>query len=278
MVLSIIKKYSTVIFGMMLVAIAFDLIIYPMGIVTGGTNGLSIIVNKAFGISASLFIQIFYAIMLLLSFIVLGSRKTKNFILGSILYPVFVDLFQNITHIIKLDYKDAMLMYLVAAVILGIGEGLIFKHDYACGGTDILKKIISEKFHIQMGKCVFVIDVLIVVMGGFIFGIREVMYAIIILYVSSTITDKVILGISSKKMFYIMTNKPKEVKECIVKELNTGVTELGVLGGYTLEKQKIIMCVISTREYLKLEDKVNEIDPNSFFVITDTYHMYHGTE
>jgi len=269
-------RYLQVILGMALVAISFNLIIYPMEIVVGGTNGIAIILNKLFNLDASLFIQIFYIAMLLLSLIVLGIKKTKNVVLGSLIYPIFIDIFSTITNYIKLDYTNKLLMFLVAAVLMGIGEGLIFKNGFICGGTDVIKKIMNEKMHIQIGKCVFIIDALIVVSGGFIFGIKTVLYAIIIIYISSTITDKVMLGISSKKMFYIMTKKPKEVKECITKELKAGVTELGVVGGYTDEKQKIIMCVISTRDYIKLENRVNQIDSSAFFVITDTYHMYHN--
>lgn len=272
------SKYIQVIAGMILVAIAFNLIIYPMKIVIGGTNGIAIIVNKIFSLNANVFIEIFYVVTLVLSFIVLGAKKTRNAILGSILYPLFVELFSKISEVIILDYNNALLMYFVAAMIMGVGEGLIFKHDYVCGGTDIIKKILSEKLHIQMGQCVFMIDASIIALGGFIFGIRSALYAIIIVFISSKITDRVILGISAKKMFYIMTSKPQEVKECITNDLKTGVTELGVLGGYTSERQKIIMCVISTRDYIKLERKVNDIDSEAFFVITDTYHTHHKTE
>jgi uncharacterized membrane-anchored protein YitT (DUF2179 family) len=271
-------KYLEPIIGMMLVAIAFNLIIEPMKIAVGGTNGIAVIFEKIFNIEPALFIQLFYVFTLLLSVIILGFKKTRNVLLGTVLYPLFVELFRNITQYIKLDYSDKLLMFLVAAALIGVGEGLIFKNGFACGGTDIIKRIITEKLKIQMGKCVFLIDTIIVISGGFVFGIRTMLYAIIIIYISSKITDKVILGISSKKMFYIMTNKPQEVKEYITQELKYGITELGALGGYTDTKQKILMCVIPTRDYIKLEDRVNDIDPSSFFVITDTYHTYHNGE
>ncbi len=271
-------KYVEPIIGMILVAIAFNLIIEPMKIAVGGTNGIAVILEKLFNIEPALFIQLFYVFTLLLSVVVLGFKKTRNVLLGTVLYPIFVEIFKNITNYIKLDYDDKLIMFLVAAALIGVGEGLIFKNGFACGGTDIIKRIINEKLKIQMGKCVFLIDTIIVISGGFVFGIRTLLYAIIIIYISSTITDKVMLGISAKKMFYIMTNKPREVKEYITQELKYGITELGALGGYTDTKQKILMCIIPTRDYIKLEDRVNDIDPSSFFVITDTYHTYHNGE
>ena len=46
-------------------------------------------------------------------------------------------------------------------------------------------------------------------------NISNILYAIIGLYVSSYITDKVLLGISECKTFYRVTDKEKEVNEFI---------------------------------------------------------------
>lgn len=268
--------YFEFIIGMIIVAVAFDLFITPLKIVIGGTNGMAVIIDELFNISPSIFITVFYAFAFILNIIVFGLKKSYNLIIGAILYPLFVELFSNLTSYIVLDYtNNSMLMYIIAAVLIGLGNGLIYKRGYICGGTDVIKKILNEKLKIPMGKCAFIFDTIVVISGGFIFGMTSVLYAIIILYISSKITDVVILGISSKKMFYIMTYKPDEIRECIVKDLKHGVTELNAIGGYTGDKTHILMCVIPTRDYLKLEKKVNEIDKKAFFLITDSYHLYH---
>lgn len=270
------SKYLSLILGVVIIAIAFDLFIHPLKIVIGGTSGLAVIANELFNVKITTFIEIFYIAALLLNLIVLGIKGTKNVVIGSILYPIFIRLFENIPSYIEIDYTNKLLIFLVSSVLIGIGNGLIYKNDFICGGSDVIKKIINEKLKIPMGKAVFIIDAIIVVSGGFIFGIESILYAIIILYISSKITDKVILGISTKKMFYIMTSKPDEVRSMITKELNCGVTEINAIGGYSSEKNHILMTVISTRDYIKLETRVNEIDSCAFFLITDLYHVYHG--
>lgn len=269
------RKYLEVILGMMLVAISFDLFISPLKIVIGGTNGIAVIINQIFKIDTSLFIAIFYAFSLILNIIFFGLKGTKNLILGSIFYPILVSLFETLPNYVVLDYNNKLLLYLVASVLMGIGNGLIYKNNYIAGGVDVIKKVINERFKVSMGVCAFIIDTIIVLSGGFIFGIKSILYAIIILYISSKITDKIILGISTKKMFYIMTIKPDEVRNAIVKELKCGITELDAVGGYTENKNHILMCVIPTRDYIKLKAKVNSIDEKAFFLITDSYHMYH---
>lgn len=270
-------KYIEIILGMIIIAIAFDLFINPLKIAVGGTNGLAVVISAIFDINASTFILAFYAFALILNLIIFKVKGTKSVVLGSIAYPIFVKIFSDITTYISLDYSNKLLMYLFAAVLLGLGNGLVYKHGYICGGMDVIKKILNEKIKISMGTATLIIDGIIVLSGGFIFGLESILYAIIIVYISSKITDKVILGISNEKMFYIMTDKPDEVRKCITFELKCGITELEGIGGYTNSKNHILMVVISTRDYIKLEKKVNEIDEFAFFLITDSYHMYHGS-
>jgi len=99
-------KYLEPIIGMMLVAIAFNLIIEPMKIAVGGTNGIAVIFERLFNIEPALFIQLFYIFTLLLSVIILGFKKTRNVLLGTVLYPLFVEIFRNISQYIKLDYDE----------------------------------------------------------------------------------------------------------------------------------------------------------------------------
>ena len=42
------------------------------------------------------------------------------------------------------------------------------------------------------------------------------------------------------------------------------------------EKQKMLMCVIPTREYYRLKEGISNIDKDSFFVITDSYEVKGG--
>ena len=61
-----------------------------------------------------------------------------------------------------------------------------------------------------------------------------------------------------------------------MEKLGHGVTIFPVKGGYTNENQKMLMCVIPTREYYKLKEGISKIDEESFFVITDSYEVKGG--
>ena len=102
------------------------------------------------------------------------------------------------------------------------------------------------------------------------------MYSMISLYIISMMTDKVILGISQRKAFYIVTNEESKVKKFVMEELKHGVTELRAAGGFTGKNKAVLMCIIPTSEYYSFKEGIHQIDKNAFFVVTDAYEVYGG--
>ena len=89
-------------------------------------------------------------------------------------------------------------------------------------------------------------------------------------------TDKVLLGISDSKAFYIIAEEEEKIREYVLKELGHGVTIFDTKGGFMKEKQKLLFCVIPTKEYYRLKMGIHEIDPKAFFVATDAYEVSGG--
>ena len=112
---------------------------------------------------------------------------------------------------------------------------------------------------------------LLIICSGFTYGIESSLYAIVSLLVSSYVTDKVIMGISDNKVFYIITSKPLEVRDYVMDKLHYSITMLKVRGGYTNKKKKMLMCVVPTIEYIELKNIIKEIDKDAFFLIVDIY-------
>ena len=263
-------------FGCLLVALAFNLFMAPHNLVAGGVSGLSLILKHYFGISPTIVIYTANFLLLVLSYFVLGKDQTKLTILGSILFPLFVSLTANLSTYVSFKESELLLIAIFGGVLQGLGSGLIFKVGYSTGGTDILNMIVAKLFKISLGRSMLFTDGLIILSGAFVFGLNNLMYSIIILYIISFMTDKVVLGISDAKAFYIITNQDKKVKEYIINTLHHGVTSIKAKGGYEEAKENVLMCVIPTREYYKLKEGIHQIDPKAFFVVTDSYEVKGG--
>ena len=271
-----IKELIEFIIGCFLVALAFNLFMSPNNLVAGGVSGFSLILKHFFGLNPSTIISVANILLIIVSFLVLGKEKTKMTILGSILFPVFVSLTEHLSTYISFKESEMILIAVFGGVLQGLGAGLIFRAGYSTGGTDILNMIVSKIFKISLGNSMFFTDGTIIVIGAFVFGFNHLMYSLIILYLISTLTDKVVLGISDSKAFYIITSKEKEVKDFVINELKHGVTEFNAKGGYNSENQTVLMSVIPTREYYKLKEGIHNIDKNAFFVAMDSYEVKGG--
>ncbi len=263
------KRYIFLLLGTLVYAIAYNLFFFKNNIVYGGASGISIILQNL--IDPSLTILILNIFFLILSFFLLGKRKTIDSVVGSILFPLFVKLTADIGNYIIIDNSDLLLITIIGGVCVGVASGIVFKSGFTTGGTDILNQIVSKYFKISIGSSMLLIDGIIVLIGGFFFGWTRVLYAIIVLYIINILVDKVVLGISKNKAVYITTDKDEEVIDYLLKELKLGITLIETRGGYTNKKDQIIMCVVPTSEYFKVSEGVEQIDSKAVVLVTDAY-------
>lgn len=268
-------RYAQFLFGVVLVAVSFNVLVMPSKIVYG-MNGVGVMLNSVFSIDPSLIILIGSLILLVLSRILLGRKQTAMSVVGSLLLPLLIKLTENFGEFIKFDDGDPLLIVIMGAVLTGLGLGFVFKSGFSTGGTDILNQIVAKYFKMSIGKAMFFTDGVIVACSILVFGWTKFMYSIISLYIISMMTDKVILGISNSKAFYIITKHELEVKKFITDYLSHGVTILEARGGYTGKAEKVIMCIIPTKEYYIAKEGIHNIDPDAFFVVTDSYEVYGG--
>lgn len=269
------KRYTQFILGIILTAVSYNLFMLPSAVVYG-VGGLGVMFKQLFNWNPSVVIFIGSVILLILSFILLGFDKTKNSIIGSLLYPVFVSLTEWVPQYVNLEEADPIIIVIFGAVIAGFGLGLIFKSGFTTGGTDILNQIVSKYFKMSLGTSMFFTDGVIIASSVFVFGWTKLMYSLISLYIISIMTDKVILGISQSKAFYIITEHETEIKRYITNTLKHGVTVLDGRGGYTGNNQKVIMFIVPTKEYFVVKEGIYQIDQEAFFIVTDAYEVSGG--
>lgn len=268
-------RYSQFLLGIALIAISFNLLVEPSQVVYG-MNGIGVMLKNLYSFDPSLVILIGSLFLLILSFFTLGKSKTINSVVGSLLVPFFIKLTEDIDRYIKISNDDIFLIVIIGAAATGFGLGLVFKSGFSTGGTDILNQIFAKYFKTSIGTAMFFTDGLIIASSIFVFGFTNFMYSSVSLYIISFMTDKVILGISQSKAFYIITNHEIAVKRFIMEYLNHGITVIDAKGGYTGDRKKVIMCVIPTKEYYIAKEGIHNIDPNAFFVVTDSYEVFGG--
>lgn len=267
------QRYCLFIIGMYISALNFNLFFSKYNIVTGGSAGLSIIFKYLYDFDQSKFVLYISLALLVLSFFLLGVKSTLRSTVGTILYPLFIKITTYPASFINIESDSFLILMIYGGLLSGLSLGMIMKTGFTTGGFNILYQIMNKYFNFSIGKASLVVNSIIIIFGALIFGIPNGIYAVIALYISSFIADRIILGISHSKTFYIITDKEDEVKHYILEKLCHGVTVVNVKGGQYNNKKKMLMCVVPTKEYFSLKEVVLQIDKDAFFLITDSYEV-----
>lgn len=273
---NLVLRYIILSFCMFCSALLFNLVQLPTNLVSGGTSGVAIILDEIFHFNPAITILSLSIVLLLFSFVFLGFAKTTGSVVATILYPVFVDLTEPIVTQIPIDTSDLLLIAIFVGVASGIITGITYKIGFNDGGFSIVSQILYQYFHISISTSSLYINGIIVLVGGAIFGWTMVMYAVIVIYIKSVLMDRVILGISHNKTFYVITSEEERVKQYIMKELKHGVTVFPVKGGFESKRRHVLMTVVPNRDYFKLTEGVKEIDASAFFIASDSYQASGG--
>lgn len=269
---ALIRRYIVFVFAILLYAITYNIFFVKTDLILGGSGGIALLFKNY--LSPSITIGLLSILSVCLSIMFMDKKFVINSIVGSILCPLFVELTKDIS--INISTDDMMLVAICAGVLMGLSNGLSSKTGLSTGGIDTIIHILSKNLKRSQGILYLIVNGIIILSGAYQYGYRTILYALIVLYIVSIITDKVVLGISNNKTFFVVTDRVKDVKEYLLENLSQGVTVLDAIGGYTNNKQEVLMVVIPTIEYFKAKEGILEIDPDAFITITDSYQVYGG--
>ena len=274
----IIFKGISFVFGVFLLAMCYNILLLPNNFVVGGMSGLAIVLQSLLGWNATSFIYVSSIALLIVSFIFLGKQTTSNTIIGSLLYPLMISITSPIAKCILeiMDVEEILVLVVLSGFFYGVAHGIIYKMGYTTGGGDVIMQLLSKYVKISTARANFMYSFIIILLSGYVFGISSMIYSIIILIINNMLIDKIIVGISNSKVFFICTQKPKEVKELIHNEYESGFTILPTKSSYFHKQGELIMVVVPNRLYYSIRNRVLDIDPKAFFIINDCYEVGGG--
>lgn len=268
----LLRKYVIILLGAVLMALSVNFIYEPMGLVTGGVSGLAIVIKYLTqtiiegGIPLWLFTVLCNVPLFLISakmkglkFLVSAAFGTITFVLALMVIPIY-----------DMKMEDYLLGAILGGVIGGIGIGLVFSVQASTGGTDLLASVIhTKKRHISIPQILTFIDGFIILAGAITFGLGNALYAVIAVFITSKVSDGILEGLKFAKMAYIISDQYKEIADAIMNQLGRGVTGIGATGMYSNKDRRMLFCVVSKKEIVKIIEIAQKIDQKSFVIISD---------
>ena len=255
--------------GSALYAGAVNLFTVPNNIAPGGVTGIATIFNHLFGLPIGTMILIINIPLFLIGAKVMGFRFLGKTAVATVLVSVFIDV--SAPFIDRFAYtSDSLLASVYGGVLSGAGLAIIFLRGGTTGGTDILARVIHRyKPHFSMGRLILILDAIIITGAGIAYrSVDSALYAVIVIFASSVVIDRVLFGADAGKAVYVMSKKSEEITKAIMERMGRGVTLLDGHGAYTGQKKTIILCVVRKHETTRLRRLVDEIDPDAFMLIS----------
>jgi uncharacterized membrane-anchored protein YitT (DUF2179 family) len=272
-----VRDYFLIVLAALIQAVSLRLFFIPANLASGGVSGISQLINHFTGWPVGLMILIGNLPLFALGWRFLGgyrfALRTAVFIFT---YSIFTDLLVNTalfgangagTALIDDLQGDIFLNSLYGAIVSGIGYGLVYRSRGTSGGSDILARILNHYRGTPMTQSYLMVDTIVILGAGFVFGWKAALYAMIALYVSGLAAETTLEGGGTVRTAMIVTSEPEAVSNRVLEELQRGVTVLEGTGAYTGAERPVLYCVISRAEVASLKAIVHETDPRAFMVI-----------
>ena len=256
-----------VILGNFIYALTVTLFLMPSELVTGGTTGIALTVNHIWGISMSGFVLVFNVIMLLIGLMVLGKGFAVTTLASTFLYPFFLEVCQRATGTLVLT-TDIILCTVFSGLGIGIALGIVIRSGASTGGMDIPPLVLNRFFRLPVSVGMYAFDFCILLMQAMFRPVENILYGIILVIIYTVVLDKMLLFGNSRTELKIVSEKSSEISNSILTQVDRGVTLLDSESGYLHKKGQLVLSIISTRELIKVERLVREIDPECFMVVS----------
>jgi uncharacterized membrane-anchored protein YitT (DUF2179 family) len=156
---------------------------------------------------------------------------------------------------------DMVVDLVSGSVLMGAGLGMVFLADASSGGADLLAVLIQKKLrYLSVPKILAGIDFIIVVAGGTVFGVKNIIYALIAIFIITRVSEYMTAGPGRALLVQIISDKNPEVADYIMQELNRGVSSISICGMYTKQEKTMLICAVSVKEIAKIKEFLYKID------------------
>lgn len=259
--------YIYIIAGSFILAFGINFFLVPIKISTGGVSGVATILLYVLKIPMSV-----TTLAINLVLFVFGYKTlSKGSIIKTLAGIVFLSLFLELTSQWSNYNDDMVIASIFGGVLVGVGVGLTVLKDASTGGSDFAAIMLNKKLpHISVASFILIIDAVIIITSGIVFHDYTIMfYSVLSLYISTKVTDVILVRGDFAKTVYIISGKSEEISKIVISELVRGVTGIYSKGLYSNNNQIMLLCVVKSPELPKLMEIVKRVDRSAFVIVSE---------
>ena len=267
------KEYIFIFIGVILVAIGLEYFYIPNKLAAGGLSGLAIVINHYIpAISTGPLVFIMDAFLFVIGFIFLGKNFGVKTLVSSFSLAGIMTIIEN-TISPKALTEDLMLASLFGTLIIALGMAIVFNANSSTGGTDTIAKILNKYFHLDIGKSLLAVDLIVTILAAITFGFNIGLYSILCVIMNGIMIDKLIEGFVVCKEVTIISKEYKKIGQFIMDDLERGCTYFRGIGAYSENDVLVIYSVLGRNEFIKLKQYIAKVDPFAFITVGEVHEV-----
>lgn len=239
----------------------------------GGVSGLALLLNHLTNLPIGVLTILINIPLVLFSMRIIGKKFLWKTLRSMIALTIFMDLIFPYMPTYK---GDPLLAALFSGVCIGVGLSMFYLHGSSSGGTDfIIMSVKKLRPHFSIGKLMFLIDLLIIMIGWPVYGsINAVLYGLASTMITSIVIDKIMYGADRGTLVIIVTQHGQTVADRISEFASRGSTKIRAVGTYTQQEKDVLLCACSNSQAYLVRRAAYETDPDSFVMMTETGSVF----
>ena len=250
---------------------AFLIFIAGNDLLSGGVFGIAQLLNHY---SDKVPLGVFL-ILLNIPLLIMGWRQLRP---RFACYTVYVVLLQSFLTDFMAPFlpqytNDLLLACIFGGLVGGVGNAIVVRAHGSGGGTDVIAILARKKFDVSIGTVSLIANGIVVMLAGLVFGFERAMYTMVSMYASSQAFNKVLGGFNPRRNAMIVCDNGQELADRLMRTLGRGVTMLPGEGAFSHQKKDVLICVMSRLELPAMKEIVQEVSPNAFVFINETYEV-----
>ena len=267
-----IKGFFFMVIGSIAYAISTSLLLAPNSIVAGGMAGLAVLFHL---FNENIPIGLMTVALNIPIFIFGLKMQGWKFIVRSLVTVATLGVITDLLAPIGAITTDGVLASIYGGICQGIGIGLFVRYEFSSGGTELLARLFKRWFKIlKIPVWVGILDGIIVVLGSvFTKNPNNMMYALIVIFLSTKVSEIILVGVEKSKLCIIITDKGQEISDELLRNSPRGVTMLDGEGMYTKRNRDVILTCVKNNQLTQLKQIVKSIDEHAFIIINDSVEV-----
>ncbi len=278
-----IKECILVIAMALLMALNYEVFIFPNAFAPAGLNGIATMVQYKLGFSVGYMNLLINVPLCLIAYFVLNRDYAVKTLLFSICSSTAILLLQSdAVDISRWIYKSTengvstVLAPVAAGTVNGFIYGTVIRQNACTGGTDVLAAFVHKRRPEQsVVWIIFMLNTLVALSSFFVYDYRyePVILCIIYCFLSSRISDQIIRGGKKQLKFEIITHHADEMGQEIIQTLHHSATVMPARGMYSGHPTEMLVCVINKHQIIEMQQIISHY-PGSFAYVGDVDEVF----